>query len=96
MTSEFRKVADWPLASLSLDALYASYSDRVARDACDLIYTLDVANGSAAGVSVRSAAPGAGACSAPLIVKGAAQSLSLPRGGSAGVALSGVAWAPQA
>lgn len=93
--AEFKKFVTWPVKSLKLDDLYAMYKAREARDACDLSYTLNIADddGAVQSVTIKSAATPTsegGSCSAPLMLGGDTGTLSVPVsiGGSASVALS--------
>jgi len=95
VVAEYTKYANWPIASLKLDDLYASYQARETRDACDLGYTLDV-DAATSGVSsitlTSAAAGGSTACSAPLMTKAGAASFPLAAGGSSTVGASGLTW----
>lgn len=108
VTSELQRYANWPIRSLKLDDLMASYQEREFRDACLLSYSMEVAadSGAVQAVTVSSAAANGTSCLAPLMLGGSngsgggasvPQTIKIPlaSSGSARVAMSGLVWRQQ-
>jgi hypothetical protein len=94
VVAEYRRYVTWPVESLKLDDLFATYQAREARTACQLDYSLEVdAAGGVAGVTVASrAAAGGGGCAAPLLTAAGATTVEVPPGGSTTVTPAGLSW----